>query len=572
MSLILRPYQEEAVARFVERIDSVQRGGLIVLPTGSGKSCVMAELVSWWLANRKGGVGIVSHRKELVRQNAEEYDELVGRPGACIKEQGSDHRADLSDWERVRAGGVISFTVQTLQNRRLRKVSRDAIGLVLVDEAHRITEQGQYDKVREYFGCKWVGLTATPDRTDEQKLVGPMFDECWYGDQKGQLLGDFIEQGWLTPPRIRHIHVAGLDWKRLKGRSGKDFTNDQVSKVWKDYETVYRFISPIVKEVGSRKTLYFCPKVQQAKDVADVINSIAAPRVIADYVSSYKIDEDGNRSDYPKLHRRELISRMGRIEDELQHLANMGVFVEGTNIPIISAIGWLRFTKSRLLLTQGVGRALRTWPGILRGLERATAAARRAAIAGSPKPHALIFDPTKRAGTKLSLAHMIDVLQPGLTPEARSHAMHLIEKKGVSDGEYDPREVIEEAKIHDSPFFKGIRAALMEISPDISYKLSEVDPYTGSQVASWEKAPKEPVKAIGDASDKQKKLIKMLAASEYSPEFYEGLGRKQAGMVIDKLSKNPPASWIVRKLNGMGIRTMPKTNAEGLAMLRQGRQ
>ena len=292
-----RPYQEEAHENFVNRIHAVQRGGLIVLPTGAGKSLQMGMAIDWWLKNGKGGVGIVSHRKELVRQNADEYDELVGRPGACIKEQGSDHRADLNDWERVRAGGVISFTVQTLQNRRLMKVSRDAIGLLCVDEAHRIKNQGQYDKVREYFNCKWVGLTATPDRTDGQKLVGPMFDECWYGDKKGQLLPDFIRDGWLTPFKVMPVHVAGLDWKRLKGRSGKDFTNEQVSKVWKDYETIYRFISPIIKEVGDRKTLYFCPEVKQAKDVADVINATSAPRVVADYVASYRIDEEGNRSD-----------------------------------------------------------------------------------------------------------------------------------------------------------------------------------------------------------------------------------------------------------------------------------
>lgn len=570
--LTLRPYQEEAVARFVERIDHVPRGGLVVLPTGTGKSLVMAEIAAWWLANRKGGVGIVSHRRELVRQNADEYDEIVGRSGACIKEQGSDHRATPEDWDRVRAGGVISFTVQTLQNRRLLKVSRDAIGLLLVDECHRIKEQGQYDKVREYFGCKWVGLTATPDRTDGQKLVGPMFDECWYGNQKGQLLNDFIEQGWLTPPKIRHIHVASLEWKWMKKRSGKDFTNEQVSKVWQDFKSIHQFVAPIVKEVGSMKTLYFCPKVQQAKAVADVINAMSHPRRIAGYVASYKIDEDGNRSDYPKLTRRTLIRRVGTVADELQHLANMAVFVEGTNIPIIAAIGWLRFTKSRLLLTQGVGRALRTWPGILAGLERATAAERRAAIAASSKPNALIFDPTKRAGTKLSLAHMIDVLRPDMTEKVRERALALIGQRGNNSSEYDPMEVIEEAKHLESPFFKGLRAALMEIKPDVTYKIHEVDPYTGNAMATWERAPKEEVKLLGDASDRQKKLIKMLAPVEYSDEFYESLSRKQAGGIIDKLLKNPPVQWIVRKLAGMHIATMPQTNKQGLDLLKQGRK
>lgn len=885
---VLRPYQEEAVGRFAERIGSVPRGGLIVLPTGSGKSLVMAEIAEWWKANGKGGIGIISHRKELVRQNADEYDAIVGVPGACIKEQGADHRATLEDWERVRHGGVISFTVQTLQNRRIQKVSRDAIGLLLVDECftgdteiltehgfvrfdqlgkdvlvaqyesgsmsfvaperhiennycgdmirlhsergcdlimtpnhevlirtksgndvkspvkdmkynstktayvaakavgvsrlltpwerlmiaaqadgsnhsrsentpfstiafsfskerkidrflrlmndggfvwseckdkaahgntkarrrflvrklsgasknlwdhfnlknisadtakeiieemvqwdgyltpdfpsrryysscdkrqsdffqtiavmagyktytaiqkdsrketysdvhrvfvetdtdqigtqafnkeivhhdgkvycvsvpsgniivrrhgkvmvtgncHRIKKEGQYIKVREHFNCKWVGLTATPDRADGQKLVGPMFDECWYGDQKGQQLFDFIREGWLTPPVVRHVHVASLQWKWLKGRSGKDFTNEQVSKVWQDYESIQKFVAPILQEVGSRKTLYFCPNVSEAKAVADVINATLSPRRAAEYVASYQIDAEGNRSDFPKHLRRGIIERIGKVGGDLQHLANVSVFSEGTNIPILSAIGWLRFTRSRPFAAQGIGRILRAWPGVLDGLERATAAARRAAISNSPKPNAIVFDPTKRAGIKLPLVHVIDVLLPDLNEEVRERAMTLIARK--RDGEeYDPRELVEEAVRLESPLLKGIRAALLEIRPDIQYKMVEVDPYSGQQGVAWSEKPKEPEKVIGDSSEKQKKIIKMLAPKEYSPEFYEGLSRRQAGIIIDKMMNDPPVGWIIRKLSGLGITKIPTTNKQGLDLLRKGRE
>lgn len=568
---VLRPYQEEAVARFAERIGQVPRGGLIVLGTGTGKSIVMAEIAKWWKENGKGGVGIISHRKELVRQNADEYDAIVGVPGACIKEQGADHRATLDDWEKVRHGGVISFTVQTLQNRRIQKVSRDAIGLLCVDETHRVKKEGQYIKVREYFNCKWVGLTATPDRSDGQKLVGPMFDECWYGAEKGQQLYDFIREGWLTPPVVRHVHVASLQWKWLKGRSGKDFTNEQVSKVWQDYESIQKFVAPIIQEVGDRKTLYFCPNVSEAKAVADVINASLSPRRAAEYVASYQIDAEGNRSDFPKHLRRGIIERIGKVGGELQHLANVSVFSEGTNIPILSAIGWLRFTRSRPFAAQGIGRILRAWPGVLDGLERATAAARRSAIANSPKPNAIVFDPTKRAGIKLPLVHVIDVLLPDLNEEIRERAMTLIARK--QDGEeYDPRELVEEATRLESPLLKGIRAALLEIKPDIQYKLVDVDPYSSSQAVAWSEKPKEPEKVIGDSSEKQKKIIRMLAPKEYSPDFYEGLSRRQAGIIIDKMMNEPAVDWIVRKLKGLGVTEKPTSNKHGLDLLRKGRE
>lgn len=885
MPLSLRPYQEEAVAKFVERIDATPRGGLVVLPTGTGKSLVMAAITQWWLEHRKGGVGIASHRKELVSQNAKEYDGIVGVDGECLIEQGADNRVTLAEWDKVRKGGVVSFTVQSLQNRRMHRVSRDAIGLILVDECftgdteiltesgfvrfdsllqgvrvagyssgdiefvipdryiendysgpmvhvhstrgcdlimtpghevivrdggvdrkhradsvafgygkdvyvagkakgsssrkltpmerlmialqadgynqsscsktkfslvgfsfskerkiikflslmkeggfdwtecrgvaasgnsrgcrkflvkslsgasknlwdhfsigdmdsslareivdemsfwdgyidsdwplrryysstdarqadffqtvavlagyktfvsvqkdsrkitykdvhrvyvdtssdrigtkhfkkdavdyvgkvycvsvpsgnivvrrngkvvvtgncHRIKDQGQYLNCLNYFNCKWVGLTATPDRTDGQRLVPQMFDQCWYGDQPGQQLADFVENGWLVPPRIQHVHVGSLQWKWLRGRSGKDFTSDQVAKVWQDYKSIQEFVSPIVKETGTKKTLYFCPKVSEAKAVADVINGMSHPRRIADYVASYRIGEDGNRSDYPKLLRRSIIERLGRIEDELQHVANMGVFVEGTNVPIISAIAWLRFTKSRLLLAQGLGRAFRTWPGILNGLEHSTAAARRAAINASPKPYALIFDPTKRAGTKLRLAHAVDVLDPAMSPEVRERANALIARKASAGEAFDPRDIIEEAKALESPFFRGLRAALTEIVASVDYKLVEVDPYSGN-AANWSRPQKQAEKVIGDAGEKQKKLIRMLARVEYSPDFYERLSRKQAGAVIDKLMKEPCVPWIRKKCEALGITKVPATNSEGLGLMRR---
>lgn len=559
MALVLRPYQEECVAKFIERIDKVQRGGLIVLPTGTGKSAVMAAIAQWWLANRKGGVGIASHRVELMRQNAREYEELTG--DQCHREQGADYRATLAEWERIRNGGVISFTVQTLQNRRMSKISRDGLGLILVDEVHRVRHQGQYIRTQEYFGCKWVGLTATPDRTDRQSLIGPMFDECWYNGR----LDEFVEQGWLVPPRVQHVHVASLQWQWLKGRSGKDFTNEQVSKVWSDFKSIHEFVAPILKEVGQRKTLYFCPGVPQAKGVADVINSVAHPRRIADYVASYHIDEANNRTDFPKQRRRDILRRFGEAKGELQHVANMGIFTEGTNVPIISAIGWLRITKSRLLLAQGVGRAFRTWPGVLDGLERATAEQRRAAIAASPKPFALIFDPAKVSG-KLKLVHVIDLFAQGSTDAVRRRVQEIIKRKAERGEPVDPREVLSEAKELESPFFQGLKAALLEIAPTVEYKLVQIDPYSGRQVGPSPKGrPAERI--IGDASQKQKKLIAALSATEFSEEFYTSLSRKQAGAIITKMMEKPCRPWILRKLGTAAKQGM--TNSQGLALLKR---
>ena len=69
MKYVLRPYQQEAVARTVAHFRQTDDAALIVLPTGAGKSLVIAELSR--IAKQK--IMVLAHVKELVEQNAEKY-------------------------------------------------------------------------------------------------------------------------------------------------------------------------------------------------------------------------------------------------------------------------------------------------------------------------------------------------------------------------------------------------------------------------------------------------------------------------------------------------------------------
>lgn len=65
----LRPYQQEAVKRVVVHFRASSDPALVVLPTGSGKSLVIAELAR--LA--RGRVLVLAHVRELVEQNHAKY-------------------------------------------------------------------------------------------------------------------------------------------------------------------------------------------------------------------------------------------------------------------------------------------------------------------------------------------------------------------------------------------------------------------------------------------------------------------------------------------------------------------
>src|SRR5690606_18077750 len=68
----LRPYQKEAVDNAVKYFQKKREPALIVLPTGAGKSIVIAELARI----ARGRVLVLAHVKELVEQNYQKYRAL----------------------------------------------------------------------------------------------------------------------------------------------------------------------------------------------------------------------------------------------------------------------------------------------------------------------------------------------------------------------------------------------------------------------------------------------------------------------------------------------------------------
>ena len=68
--LTLRPYQREAIDALNTFLRSSEMNPCVVLPTGSGKSLVMASAIDEWKQLYPPFKCVVlAHRKELVEQN-----------------------------------------------------------------------------------------------------------------------------------------------------------------------------------------------------------------------------------------------------------------------------------------------------------------------------------------------------------------------------------------------------------------------------------------------------------------------------------------------------------------------
>lgn len=149
----LRPYQREAVDATLAHFRKTDESAVIVLPTGAGKSLVIAELAR--LAKRK--ILVVTHVKELVEQNHAKYQSYGLTGGifsAGLKRKESHHQVTFASVQSVSAN-LDQF--------------RDEYSLVIIDECHRVSgeETSQYQRIIELLrqqndSLKVLGLTATP--------------------------------------------------------------------------------------------------------------------------------------------------------------------------------------------------------------------------------------------------------------------------------------------------------------------------------------------------------------------------------------------------------------------------
>lgn len=326
----LRPYQAEAIAA-IEREHTTRRSTLLVLPTGTGKTVVFAELVRRTIAS--GGRALVlAHRTELLEQAAKK---LLDVGVYASIDQGQRKGSQLAD--------VVVGSVQTLRGVRLERYAPTAFALVIVDEAHHAAAQSYRAILERFTTAKILGVTATPDRGDG-KALGKIFESVAFSYEMRLA----IAEKHLAPLRAKRILVEDMDLSAVKTHHG-DFDQGELSKLLNDEQNLHGVVTPLVEQAGDRRTLVFGVDVAHAYSLAEVINRHKPGKAIA---------LDGTA----KPEERAAVLALFRT-GVFQFLCNCALFTEGFDEPTIACVGLARPTQSRALYTQMLGRGTRNAPG-----------------------------------------------------------------------------------------------------------------------------------------------------------------------------------------------------------------
>jgi len=339
--LVARYYQQESHDAAWNHLRHSEGSPVIVLPTGAGKSLVIAMMVEQ-ARKYDARVIVLQHRKELIEQNAEKIQTIlpdipVGINSAGLKIRNYDH-------------DVICAGIQSVYRDAAKFGRRE---LIIIDEVHLVgdSDSSMYGSFLHGITelnqkARLVGLTATPFRTGEGVVCGPdkLFQNICYESQTGRL----IEEGFLCPITNKRADEE-VDTSQIKVRGG-EFVPGEAEKAFDtDANVVAACRETILKCAGRKSILVFTAGVAHAEHVADALQKFTGEEVGLIVGDTFPMIRQKHLADFR--------------EGKLRWLVNCNVLTTGFDAPCIDAIAVLRATMSPGLFAQIVGRGLRTCEG-----------------------------------------------------------------------------------------------------------------------------------------------------------------------------------------------------------------
>lgn len=375
----LRPYQTDAVNATLEHFRKTNDPAVIVLPTGAGKSLVIAELAK--LAKRK--ILVLTHVKELVEQNHNKFEQYTAPTNTALANTNKVKSGVYSAGLKLKQT-EFQVTFASVQSvvRNLAAFAAE-YSLVIIDECHRVgqlqkdektkskenkteenkvphdkdTNTSQYGQIVQQLktinpDLKILGLTATPYRMG----MGWIYQYHYHGIKRSSTAKPFtrciyelpltymIKHGFLTPPKLVDAPIAQYDFSALDSNKNGEYSEQEVNELLVKYPRVTQAITEQIEQLANTRqgVMIFAATIKHAKEI-----------------QGYLPDEQTALiTGKTKLAEREKLINDFK-DKKLKFLVNVSVLTTGFDAPHVDFIAILRPTESVSLYQQIVGRGLR---------------------------------------------------------------------------------------------------------------------------------------------------------------------------------------------------------------------
>jgi len=343
----MRDYQEEASAKSVYNLNNSPHPFFSVLPTGSGKSLIVADIChkinDWTL--------ILQPSKEILEQN---YHKLLSYGVQDVSIYSASFNSKTIDkYTYATIGSIYKHPEKFMKFRK-----------VIVDECHGVNPKslgGMYNQFFKAIGVSSIcGLTASPYRIVQKffkeggdmiytaylqtiNRIAPFFFKKMVYNISIQ---ELLNRGYLAP--FKYKYYNDFDTSNIKiNTTGADFDQEAMNKFWSD-DRLFK-MSQIIQEVDAecKSNLIFCSSIKQAKRCCEMLTHMG---LSSDFISS----------EFKPGKRDQVINdfKAGKIK----HVCNVGVLTTGFDYPELDCITLARPTMSLALYYQMAGRGMRIDP------------------------------------------------------------------------------------------------------------------------------------------------------------------------------------------------------------------
>lgn len=329
----LRGYQEEAVNAGILHLTRTKgRAGVLVLPTGSGKSLVIAGIAK----ELNEPIIVFQPTKEILEQNFAKLMDY-GVKGVSI------YSASMKSKE---IGNITLATIGSVykKSEQFRHYKH-----ILVDECHLVKpEGGMYANFLDVVGDRVIGLTATPYRLHNNAFGSMLrfitrtrpkvFSKVLHVTQTSVL----VQDGYFA--KTEYFSIKGFTRSNVEVNStGADYLDESLQQYYSKIAFDKKLIAVIERLMkrGRKRILVFTKFVMEAKALAQRVGDKCC--VI-----------DGSMK---KAEREDVLRKFRGGETPI--VANVGVLTVGFDYPELDTIVIARPTRSLALYYQMVGRAVR---------------------------------------------------------------------------------------------------------------------------------------------------------------------------------------------------------------------
>ena len=331
---IPRQYQQDALEAIWNNLDIHP---LVSVPTGGGKSLIIAELCKRAIEMYKGTrIAIIVPKKELVTQNYQELIEQYPKAPVGIFCAGLNQK---------NAKDITIATIQSIYKHDNLK----PYDLIIVDESHLISKNNDgmfHDFFSYHENAKIIGLTATPYRMKSgylHKGEGALFDKLVYECD----IRSLVKDKYLSPI-VSYSGSKQADLTNVHIRAG-EFKADEMQAEFISNDITEAAVKDCIKKCKLQKSIIvFASGIEHSMQIIELFRDANIGRIEGVTSETKKHERDSFVQDFK--------------DQKIRILVNVNVYTTGFNAPNVDTIILLRATKSPGLYVQMVGRGLRIAP------------------------------------------------------------------------------------------------------------------------------------------------------------------------------------------------------------------